>query len=79
MYFVDWMIYSVLAVQQEDIVSALQVVVEYLTESMASKLILRFDLSRLDIYSQPGSRIQSKRKADWEVELEVSSLGYTTK
>jgi hypothetical protein len=55
--------------EAEDIRAALQVVTDYLTDAMATKLVAAFGLTAADV---AASKTQAqKRKADWEIELEI--------
>ena len=55
--------------EAEDIRAALQVVTDYLTDAMTTKLLAAFGLSAADV---AASKAQTqKRKADWELELEI--------
>ena len=55
----------------EDTKLSLEIVCEYLSDNMESKLIASFGLSAADFAPVKSSTIGTKRKADWEDALEV--------
>ena len=57
-----------------DILMALQVVADYLTDTLAEKLVKHFGYSLSDLADTKSQ--STKRKADWETELEVQSIAY---
>jgi hypothetical protein len=56
----------------QDIKTAIQVVSDYLTDSMTIKLLKEFNLSLSDLTDLKSH--SSKRKTDWEADLEVTNL-----
>mmetsp|Transcript_7135 Transcript_7135/g.10625 ORF Transcript_7135/g.10625 Transcript_7135/m.10625 type:complete len:307 (-) Transcript_7135:66-986(-) len=64
------------SVTEEDIRTALSIVTDYLTDSMAARLLESFNVTEESIAPKPSSM---KRKADWETALEVEkeTMSYT--
>jgi hypothetical protein len=63
------------APSREDLVTALEVVTDYLTPACAEKLLAAYDMSAGELNSSKASAAANlKRKADWEQELEVRTL-----
>lgn len=54
-----------------DTLSAAQIVCDYLSEEMSTKLLAHLGLSEADVLHQKVGSQSNKRKADWELELEV--------
>lgn len=55
-------------------VLALEIVTDYLTPSVAQKLLAAHNVSSADLSSKAAAAAASlKRKSDWEQELEVST------
>jgi len=62
--------------EEEDIKTALQIVTEYLTDSLTTKLLNLYKMSSIDINKSNSNSNNNeseslKRKADWEIQLEV--------
>ena len=56
----------------QDIKTAVQVVSDYLTDTMTEKLLKEFNLQLADLIDLKNH--SSKRKTDWEADLEVTNL-----
>ena len=60
----------------QDTIEAIQIVCDYLSEALSSKLVAHLGQSESDVFPTRAATT-SKRKADWEVELEVEKdVGY---
>ena len=54
-----------------DIIAAAQIVCDYLSDEMSSKLLAHLGLADAEVLHQKLGSQSNKRKADWELELEV--------
>lgn len=54
-----------------DIIEATQVISDYLEPSMTSKLVTYLNLQESEVFPIAVTQTSNKRKADWEVQLEV--------
>ena len=66
-------------VDDDDIKIALQIICDYLTESMILKITKAMNIEASDLYASVSSN--QKRKTDWELELEIEkeTIGYEKK
>jgi hypothetical protein len=66
-------------VDDDDIKIALQIVCDYLTESMTLKITKAMNIEISDLYTSVSNN--QKRKTDWELELEIEkeTIGYEKK
>jgi hypothetical protein len=63
------------APSKEDLVTALEIVTDYLTLATTEKLLAAFNMNTADLNGSKSSAAANlKRKADWEQELEVNRL-----
>jgi hypothetical protein len=63
------------APSKEDLVTALEIVTDYLTPATTEKLLAAFNMNTADLNGSKSSAAANlKRKADWEQELEVNPL-----
>lgn len=60
-----------IVITREDTKVALQIICDYLTETIASKLVACFDMTLQDLLPSKAAQNITKRKADWEIELEI--------
>ena len=61
-----------------DTIEAVQVISDYLSVDMTAKLLTHLKLAEEDVFPSKGPQsAHHKRKADWEVELEVIKLLWT--
>jgi len=65
-------------IDKDDIITAAQIVCDYLTEKMIGKLVTSLGIEESELYT---TAVSSKRKTDWELELEIEkeTLGFEKK
>ena len=61
---------TTIVVSRDDTILALQIIVEYVNESIAQPLIAHFDVNAGELQANK-KQVEVKRKADWEEELEI--------
>lgn len=59
---------------EEDIKLAIEIVCDQLTDSLAQELMAKFGYATAEIGAKPVNSTNNKRKADWEIQLEVRSI-----
>lgn len=62
---------STITPTEQDTKAALNVIVDYLTESMTSRLLQSYDLTIESLTTSSQFNNSQKRKSDWETSLEV--------
>jgi hypothetical protein len=59
---------------EDDIKVALELVCDQLTDSLAQLLLTKFGYAANEVGMKPPTASNNKRKADWEIQLEVSII-----